>query len=662
MKLSLAWVHKHSVHRKLLLVVLGTCCASLLAAGLALFAYLTFAQRKAFKDDASALAEIMASNCAGPVAFGDRDAANELMASLKTKEEIIGATIQLPNGTMFSQMGRTELVGRGNHPVGGVVWHNGDILIATSPIVLHGETIGTFHVISDFGPVFGQFFRTYALVFGFTFAGAVWLGIAVAKGARRTISDPIVNLADSMKEMSERPENLAHTSKIRGGEVGQIADAFNVMVDRVKAGSKLAKEIAERRRIEQALRESEERFRSLFENAPVGLYRANLEGQFLMANRAMLSLLGYPSFEELAQVDIMNHVCVLPNYRMQFRECLEEIGMVDETEVQWRRLDGRVIHVRESAKAVRDAAGKLIYYEGCVEDITARKEAAAELQRLHGELVDASRAAGMAEVATGVLHNVGNVLNSVGVSAQLLHDQVSRSKFTSLQQAVALMGQHAPQLGTFLTDDPKGKLLPGFLTKVTEHVAGEHQRWLEELGQLQANIEHMKEVVAMQQDYARVSLNLEPLAAAELLEDALRMNHSSLERHGVRVERDYHDVPAVNVDKHKVLQILVNLIRNAKSALDDAPAPDKRIKLKIYKNGSGRVKILVTDNGVGISKENLTRVFQHGFTTRRDGHGFGLHSGAIAAKELGGDLMVHSDGPGQGATFTLELPVVGGDN
>jgi C4-dicarboxylate-specific signal transduction histidine kinase len=268
----------------------------------------------------------------------------------------------------------------------------------------------------------------------------------------------------------------------------------------------------------------------------------------------------------------------------------------------------------------------------------------------------------MAEVATGVLHNVGNVLNSVGVSAQLLRDQLSRSKFTSLQQGVALMQANGPQLGSFLTDDPKGRLLPGFLAKVTQHVAGEHERWLAELRQLQANIEHMKEVVAMQQDYARVSDASEPLVAAELLEDALRMNLAAFDRHHIQVQRDYADVPLVMVDKHKVLQILINLIRNAKYALDDGGSPEKQLKLKIYKNGSGRVKIVVADNGQGIPKENLTRIFQHGFTTRRDGHGFGLHSGAIAAKELGGELVVQSDGPGLGATFTLELPVAGGNN
>jgi PAS domain S-box-containing protein len=662
MKLSFAWLHHHSVQRKLLLAIMGASCASMLVAGVALFAYLTFAQRKSFEDDTSALTEIIAANSAGSVAFKDHEAAQELMLSLKAKEQITGAIILLPDGKTFTKIGHADQLEAGELPTAGGVWREGKYLIQSRPIFLRGEIIGTFRLLSDFGPVYGQLFRTYALVFAFVFILAIGVGLALGSRARRVISDPIRSLADSVKEMSENQDFSAPASRATGGEVGQIADAFNVMVDRVKAGAELAKEVSERRRIEAALRESEERFRSLFENAPIGLYRSSQEGDFLMANPALLAMLGCATFEELIHGHTTVQAGVLPDFRDHFRDCLERIGMVEETEVKWRRCDGKIITVRESAKAIRDKAGKILYFEGCVEDITARKEAAAELQRLNRELVDASRAAGMAEVATGVLHNVGNVLNSVSVSAQLVREQIGQSKFASLRQAVALMDENAPRLGSFLTEDQRGKILPGFLSKVTLHVAGEHERWHGELRQLQANIEHMKEIVAMQQNYARVSNAVEPLAAADLLEDALRMNLAAFDRHHIQVQRDFADVPLVMVDKHKVLQILINLIRNAKYALDDGPSSEKQLKLKIYKNGSGRVKIVVADNGVGIPKENLTRIFQHGFTTRRDGHGFGLHSGAIAAKELGGDLMAQSDGPGRGATFTLELPVAGAKN
>jgi signal transduction histidine kinase len=116
-------------------------------------------------------------------------------------------------------------------------------------------------------------------------------------------------------------------------------------------------------------------------------------------------------------------------------------------------------------------------------------------------------------------------------------------------------------------------------------------------------------------------------------------------------------VPPLITEKHKVLQILVNLMRNAKYALDEGGRPEKLMRVRAELNGHGTVRISIIDDGVGIAPENLTRIFGHGFTTRKAGHGFGLHSGALAAKELGGTLIAQSDGPGCGANFTLELPL-----
>ncbi len=149
---------------------------------------------------------------------------------------------------------------------------------------------------------------------------------------------------------------------------------------------------------------------------------------------------------------------------------------------------------------------------------------------------------------------------------------------------------------------------------------------------------------------------VESLPVVDLVEDALRLNAGAMERHHVQVIREYFEVPLILVDKHKVLQVLVNLIRNAKYALDDRGHTDKRLVLQVGLNGNDMVKISVIDNGIGMPPEHLTRIFEHGFTTRMEGHGFGLHNGALAAKELGGSLKAHSDGPGKGATFTLELP------
>jgi signal transduction histidine kinase len=207
-----------------------------------------------------------------------------------------------------------------------------------------------------------------------------------------------------------------------------------------------------------------------------------------------------------------------------------------------------------------------------------------------------------------------------------------------------------------MTADPKGQQIPGYLRRLYDHLAQEQQASVEELESLRKNIEHIKDIVNMQQNYAKMSGLTEVVKVADLVEDSLRMNAGALQRHEVQVVREYEEVPAINVEKHKVLQILVNLIRNAKYACDEGGAKEKRVEVRIV-NGESGVKISVGDNGVGIPAENLMRIFNHGFTTRKTGHGFGLHSGALAAKEMGGTLAVHSAGPGQGAVFTLELPV-----
>jgi signal transduction histidine kinase len=233
---------------------------------------------------------------------------------------------------------------------------------------------------------------------------------------------------------------------------------------------------------------------------------------------------------------------------------------------------------------------------------------------------------------------------------------VRASKAAGLAKAAALLQEHSRDLATFLTTDPKGRQLPVYLGNLADHLQTEQNDLLQELKSLVGNVDHIKEIVAMQQNYARVVGVVESLPVVELVEDALRLNAGAMERHQVKVIREYFEVPPILVDKHKVLQILVNLIRNAKYALDDLGHAGKRMVLQVGMNGNDRVRICVIDNGIGIPPEHLTRIFEHGFTTRKEGHGFGLHNGALAAKELGGTLTAHSDGPGKGARFTLELP------
>jgi signal transduction histidine kinase len=297
---------------------------------------------------------------------------------------------------------------------------------------------------------------------------------------------------------------------------------------------------------------------------------------------------------------------------------------------------------------------------GCVlsfSDVSERKKAEAELNSIHHELVQASRQAGMAEVATNVLHNVGNVLNSVNTSASVVMDQVRGSKIKGVLRMATLLEENRNNLIGFLSQDNRAEQVLIYLKTLAEHLGEEHTTILHELGDLTKNIEHIKEIVAMQQSYAKVSGVEEIHSAPALINDALRMHSTALGRHQIKVVKNFENVPDILVDKHKVLQILVNLIGNAKYSLNESNREDRQLTLSISAKDGERLHLGVTDNGVGIASENLVRIFSHGFTTKRNGHGFGLHSGFLAAKEMGGTLHVHSDGVNKGATFTLELPI-----
>lgn len=289
-------------------------------------------------------------------------------------------------------------------------------------------------------------------------------------------------------------------------------------------------------------------------------------------------------------------------------------------------------------------------------DISARKKAETELARLNRELVDLSRMAGMSEVASSVLHNVGNVLNSVNVSVQTAVSVLQRSRAPGLVKAVTLLEEHRDDLGTYITTDPKGSRLPLYLSQAAREIARDVDSLQQEFGGLQKSVDHIKEVVSMQQGYARVGGVAERVAPSALIEDALRLNRDSMQRHRIRIVCDFGDVPEICTDRHKVLQILVNLMRNAKHACEDAHQEDAVLRFRTSRTETG-VRVEVIDNGIGITTENLSKLFQHGFTTRKAGHGFGLHSAILAAKELGGSLSAASDGPGKGAVFTLELPL-----
>jgi PAS domain S-box-containing protein len=443
----------------------------------------------------------------------------------------------------------------------------------------------------------------------------------------------------------------------------------------------LSKDITALKKAEQCLVYERMLFRTLLDNMPDSIYFKDLQSRFIQVSKSKVekTLKRSPKLRECLSSYDDTPDAALDSFCTEFLVGLTDFDVFTDEHARQAFEDEQLI-IR-TGKPVVDKLEKLTHQDGTIgwalstkmpwrsengsiigtfgisRDITALKQAQDELEMTHKRLVESSRSAGMAEVATDVLHNVGNTLNSINVSCALILDRVKQRSFSNLAKIPELLRQKTGQLDLFLTSDAQGKCIPEYLDLAAQTFQEDQAFLVDELTQLRRHIEHINQIVSMQQSYARVAGLEEALDVRQLIEDAIEINAAGLDRHDVHVRREIDALPLILVDKHKVLQILVNLISNAKYALSESGRADKLLTLRARPELEGYISLQVEDNGVGIPAENLTRIFAHGFTTRRGGHGFGLHSGALAARELGGSLSAHSEGQGKGATFTLRLPL-----
>jgi PAS domain S-box-containing protein len=392
---------------------------------------------------------------------------------------------------------------------------------------------------------------------------------------------------------------------------------------------------------------------------PDRIFFKDTQSRFIQCNQAFARLLGVDDPTAAVgktEYDFLPADRAKESYQDEQKIIRNGQPLINKVEKQTAP-DGKVTWASVTKLPVRDPAGVMMGIAGIARDITDLKRTENELEQMHKQLVETSRMAGKAEVATGVLHNVANVINSVNVAAATVSERLRNSKVAGVSRLAKLFQEQSNDLGHFFTEDERGRRVPAYLEQLAEHLEQEQADLGKELEGLLHNVEHIKEIVTTQQNYERVAGVTEKVAPADLVEDALRIHGGAYERHGVTVVREFDPLPPILVDKHKVLQILVNLFSNAKYACEEGGNKTKQVTVRIRAAGEDRLVFEVADNGMGIPLENQGRVFSQGFTTRKDGHGFGLHSGAVAAQDLGGSLTVQSAGPGQGATFTLELPV-----
>lgn len=373
---------------------------------------------------------------------------------------------------------------------------------------------------------------------------------------------------------------------------------------------------------------------------PALLLRAEVPREILAQGRssvnyALLSTLGTALLILFVLYRLLQRIVLGPLGRLT--EHAEQIGKTDDT----RRKVGLEDRSDEFGSLARE-------FDRMLEKLAESRAAHAETARM----------VGMSEIATGVLHNVGNVLNSVNVSTNLVKKRTEQLKVPDLELLTGILEEHADDLGRFVTEDARGKHSLSFLRELTTALGDQRTSVLAELGNLGEGIEHIIELVRSQQSYAGMTGLYELADVTDLLEQAVKISRQALPGNDdVTIVREYGDVPEFPLDKRKVTEIFVNIVQNARHAMRGIEG-EKTITFRVTAE-DGYARIEVRDSGGGIAPENLSKIFNHGFTTKTDGHGFGLHTSANAATEMKGKLWAESNGLGQGASFLLELPLAG---
>ncbi len=381
-------------------------------------------------------------------------------------------------------------------------------------------------------------------------------------------------------------------------------------------------------------------------------------GELLIVSSQAEGFLGYTYDRWFAEPGFQASI-IHPDDRQQVEEAWKQVSqkaMRFHLEYRARKADDSWAWISEDGTSKFNDHGEIVIC-GMLRDQTEHHNAAAAVDESHRLMVDAARQAGMAEIANGVLHNVGNVLNSLNVLAKLHTDMVSKSRVGNLGKAARLLQEHDENLVEFLTENPQGKSLPRYMASLSEYLVRENGRLYSESRDIVERIEHISDIISLQQQHGRVKALRELVDLATLLDDALRLEGSSLSGMDIKVVRHYADMPTMMLPSNQLLQVFVNLISNARHAMSAPGVSERTLTLSISPAAGNMVRVCVEDTGCGIPEENISRLFVNGFTTRSDGNGFGLHHSGLVVQDMGGTLAAESEGRGQGARFILEIPL-----
>lgn len=413
----------------------------------------------------------------------------------------------------------------------------------------------------------------------------------------------------------------------------------------------VSRDVTQREKIRAEIENKNALMETFVNNIPDMAWVKDRHSNFIIANKAFCDTVG------MAHEFLVNNTCDVCFGELATKFKADDRAVMDsktQKRIEESIIDGKqnVVWLETIKSPLRDAAGAIVGTVGIARDITERK-------RLNAALNTASRLGGMAEVAIGVLHNVGNSINSVNVSATLVGDKLQSKSMKLLARAMELVTAHKDDLVQFLTEDPAGKALIQGLPRLSSSVMREQQDMVTEVNSLRGHLEQIMQTIQRQEQYARVTSVVEKCSLDQVIDEALAFVLPRCRELGVQVKTEVDEMLDLTQDRNQIVQILANLMKNAVDALAEADLPEKVIGVVGHRCGNERFRIEVSDNGTGISEEDQPAIFRYGFTTKRDGHGFSLHNSGALAQAMGGALTFSSDGKGRGSVFRLELPIQG---
>jgi NO-binding membrane sensor protein with MHYT domain len=274
----------------------------------------------------------------------------------------------------------------------------------------------------------------------------------------------------------------------------------------------------------------------------------------------------------------------------------------------------------------------------------------------HQSLLNSERQKGMAEVAANVLHNMGNVLNSLSVSSNLLREKIKKSKLNQLSNLSEMLNEHK-DFKAFMMNDERALKIPIYVKAISDYWKEEQLKLTQEVEAIINNLQFIKSIISAQQDLSQGTPDFSKMVSIEaMLEESLLILSFDYKKDNIKIEKKYGKIKPVFFSKVKLSQIFENLLLNAREAMACKIDGEKVLTLEVGADDENTIFIKIKDTGVGVANENLKQIFTHGFSTKPSGHGFGLHVSALAIKEMNGNIKVESEGIGQGATFTILLP------